>query len=63
MANFPGAKAYPLLTDRTTMLDVGTLTKMREVTIERGGTAADFNAHLRGAFVRIDRVPDPPYPP
>ncbi len=64
--NFPGKIAYPLLypvlTNQTAIRDVVAVTKGREVSLPRGGTAADFNDRLRGTARRIDRIPDLPYP-
>ena len=66
MPNFPAVKAYSIIADpvdRTPMLDVCSHTKGREVSIPRGGTTADYNANLRGTGARLDKLPNPPYPP
>jgi len=60
MPNFPGAIAYPLLAGRTVMVDDGSITKNREVTIPRGGTTPDYNVKLRGSGRRIDVYPRKP---
>ena len=62
MPNFPGAIARPLLTNPSAYVDAGPITKVREVSIARGGTAADYNVKLRGLEQRIDRKPKRPYP-
>ena len=62
MPNFPGKKPYPALTNPMIFVDIATMTKGREVSIPRGGTAADFNVKLRGSGRRIDTRPRRPYP-
>lgn len=62
MPNFPGAITYPVLTGRSPMMDTTVVTKGREVSIPRGGTAADFNVRLRGSGKRVDKRPLRPYP-
>lgn len=63
MPNFPGVKPYPLLANRTPMVDQGPLIRgLREPSIPRGGLTADYNVKLRGTGRRIDRLPERPYP-
>jgi len=64
MPNFPGVKPYPLYaaTGPTPMLDVCDYIKGAGVSIPRGGTTPDYNIKLRGRDVRIDRIPERPYP-
>ena len=62
MPNFPGQIPYPMLLGRTPFVDACYWTKEHEVSIPRGGIAADYNIKLRGTEPRIDKVPERPYP-
>ena len=62
MPNFPGRRVYPLQTDFATARDSGWITKNAPTGLPRGGTTEDYNVKLRGIAIRIDRLPERPYP-
>lgn len=62
MPNFPGQRAYTLLTNATPMVDSGPVTKNNQTGLARGGTDRDYNVKLRGIERRVDRRPRRPYP-